>query len=211
MAKFFNDPKFSDVLIKCETEGETETEFFCHRNVLGAVSPVFEAMFDHEQTLENKTNVVKIPDFDKEAVEIFLQLAYRVNSDKFDSLTFDGARSAIMICDKYILDPDLKNNLGDGIIKSGLLKDWDSAQTFGIMAHKFNFQTLDRAANEKLVEIYWYYPNKDTKPLQECPDFMHDFFIGVIYKNLANNTCTFCRYTLDLTKCISCRKLFPRQ
>jgi len=51
-------------------------EFKVHRCILGISSPVFAAMFSHEDVQENKENQMEIIDFSAEAVREFLCFIY---------------------------------------------------------------------------------------------------------------------------------------
>ncbi len=179
VSRLFNDPTDSDVVIKTKDGDGVETEFRCHKIILKMVSPVFKVMFGHEESVENKTNVVEISDYDTKSVKTFLKIAYGFK--EFESLTFDEARFAIMICDKYDLDADLKENLGSAISKNGIA-DWDSAMTFAILASKFNVVNLKNWATDQLVLMYDDYPDKDMKPLKECPDVLLDVHEEVVAK-----------------------------
>ena len=53
--------------IKCEN-----TSVACHKIILGARSPVFNAMFNHNMT-ENQSKEVEIPDLDLETVKDMLK------------------------------------------------------------------------------------------------------------------------------------------
>ena len=59
--------QFSDVTIKCEG-----TELACHKIILGARSPVFNAMFIHNMT-ENQKKEIEIEDLEIETVQDMLK------------------------------------------------------------------------------------------------------------------------------------------
>ena len=58
----------ADITFTCDGE-----EFPAHRNILGARSDVFSAMFQHNGTQEAGTNQVDIQDTDAKTVKKFLQ------------------------------------------------------------------------------------------------------------------------------------------
>ena len=64
--------KFSDTEIECK-DGK---RFPCHKFILSSRSLVFKAMFEHPKTLENDAGVVKIEDFDSDAISSMLHYVY---------------------------------------------------------------------------------------------------------------------------------------
>lgn len=190
--KAFNDPDRSDVLIKCGKDNKSKAKFHCYKLILSLSSPVFEAMFKHENTKENKTNVVKIGNFDKEAVETFLKLTYGAKtademvhvepSKALGPLTLELAKEVIVLCDMYDLAGGIKRNLSNAILESGLYKDWESAKTLAMYGHKFHMPQIQKAATNAIMDFYKEFPNKSFEELKDCPDVMHDVLKAVIVK-----------------------------
>lgn len=80
--------------VKLKVKGQ---EFHAHTSILGARSPVFDAMFDSEMT-EKNSGVVDIPDLDPESFLDFLLFMY---TGKFDVLTPKNALDLYKASDKY--------------------------------------------------------------------------------------------------------------
>jgi len=72
-SKILEEDKFSDVLLKV-TLGR-ETTFRCHKAILAARSPVFDAMFSGD-FIENTTNTVEIKDIHANTMKHFLDFLY---------------------------------------------------------------------------------------------------------------------------------------
>lgn len=75
----FNEPKFSDVTIIVGAE-----RFQTHKSILAARSPVFAAMFEHNEMEENRNNEVKIEDMEAVVVRGMLEFIY---TNKVGNLT----------------------------------------------------------------------------------------------------------------------------
>lgn len=67
------EEKLTDVTLKIATGNR---ELKAHIAILGASSPVFLAMFEHEGTVERQTGQVEITDFDCDTVEHLLLYIY---------------------------------------------------------------------------------------------------------------------------------------
>jgi len=85
--------QFSDVMIKCEG-----TELACHKIILGARSPVFNAMFIHNMT-ENQKKEIEIEDLEIETVQDMLKYMY---AGKIENLNTRSPR-LLEAADKYQL------------------------------------------------------------------------------------------------------------
>ena len=70
LRKLFNNKPSSDVKIRCGNE-----EFYCHKILLSARSPVFEAMFQNDM-IENHSEEVRIQDIKPEVVKEMLHFIY---------------------------------------------------------------------------------------------------------------------------------------
>ena len=84
---------FSDVTIKCEG-----VELACHKVILGARSPVFNAMFVHNMT-ESQEKKIDIEDLDIETVKDMLKYMY---AGKIENLNTRSPR-LLEAADKYQL------------------------------------------------------------------------------------------------------------
>jgi len=85
--------QFSDVIIKCQGR-----ELSCHKVILGARSPVFNAMFIHN-TMESQRKEIKIEDLDIETVQDMLKYMY---AGKIENLNTRSPR-LLEAADKYQL------------------------------------------------------------------------------------------------------------
>ncbi|XP_023318721.1 speckle-type POZ protein-like [Trichogramma pretiosum] len=95
----FDNEKLSDVKLIVEEE-----EIPAHKIILAAVSPVFRVMFTND-TLENKENLVKITDTNKNIVKEMLRFIY---TGKIDVIETDMIIELLVAADKYKID-SLKN------------------------------------------------------------------------------------------------------
>ena len=73
LASFASNPRFSDVTLCTTLDGK---QVPAHRVVLSMRSPVFAAMFTHEQMEESKNKRVDILDVSGEVLEAFLAYLY---------------------------------------------------------------------------------------------------------------------------------------
>lgn len=71
-----------------------------HKAMLAAQSPVFAAMFQHEELEESKNNMVKIEEFEPEVVQEMLRFMYTGESLNFPTM----AESLLAAADKYGLE-----------------------------------------------------------------------------------------------------------
>lgn len=98
LATLLDDQKFCDISL-CAGD----KEFQAHRSILGARSPVFAAMFEHD-TLEKEQNRVVIEDIDSDVMHQLLRYVYTGDTEQ---LTPSIAVSLLAAADKYAL-PKLK-------------------------------------------------------------------------------------------------------
>ena len=71
-------------------------QWFCHKAILSARSPVFEAMFRHNDTQESHKNCVEITDVNADVFEEFLRYIYTEKALHLDQL----AAELLSIADK---------------------------------------------------------------------------------------------------------------
>ncbi|XP_065306772.1 speckle-type POZ protein isoform X3 [Dermacentor albipictus] len=90
----FESQKFSDVILSVNGR-----EFYAHKAILAARSPVFAAMFEHEME-EKKQNRVEITDMDHEVLREMLRFIYTGRAPNLDKMADDLLAAA----DKYALE-----------------------------------------------------------------------------------------------------------
>lgn len=88
----FESQKFSDVILCVIGK-----EFFAHKAILAARSPVFAAMFEHEME-EKKQNRVEITDMDPEVLKEMLKFIYTGKAPSIDKLDSDLLAAADKVC-----------------------------------------------------------------------------------------------------------------
>ena len=69
--KLLKSGKYSDIVLVVEG-----TKFLAHKNLLSAQSPVFAAMFDHDNTKEVREGKVDIVDVPKDVFQLLLNYIY---------------------------------------------------------------------------------------------------------------------------------------
>lgn len=80
LAQLFESQKFSDVILCVNKK-----EFFAHKAVLAARSPVFAAMFQHDLS-EKKQNRVEINDMEPEVLREMLRFIYTGKAPALEKL-----------------------------------------------------------------------------------------------------------------------------
>ncbi|CAG2168212.1 unnamed protein product, partial [Oppiella nova] len=90
----FESQKFSDVLLVVNGR-----EYYAHKAILAARSPVFAAMFEHEME-EKKQNKVEITDMDHEVLREMLRFIYTGKATNLEKMDADLLAAA----DKYDLE-----------------------------------------------------------------------------------------------------------
>nr|XP_021000273.1 speckle-type POZ protein B-like [Parasteatoda tepidariorum] len=93
LVKMFADLEHSDVELRAEN-----MSLPAHKFLLSARSPVFRAMFHHQDMLENESNVVEISDVDPKTLKSFLEFLYTGSVDIIDD---ESALELLIIADKY--------------------------------------------------------------------------------------------------------------
>lgn len=135
LSLLFESSKFSDVILSVEGR-----EFFAHKAILAARSPVFAAMFEHEME-EKKQNRVEITDMDNEVLNEMLKFIYSGKAPQLEKMADDLLAAA----DKYDLErlkvmceEALCSNLAvDTAADVLILADMHSAQQ--LKAHAIDF------------------------------------------------------------------------
>ncbi|XP_071033424.1 speckle-type POZ protein B-like [Parasteatoda tepidariorum] len=93
LVKMFAELEHSDVELRAEN-----MSLPAHKFLLSARSPVFRAMFHHQNMLENVSNVVEISDVDPKTLKSFLEFLYTGSVDIIDG---ESALELLIIADKY--------------------------------------------------------------------------------------------------------------
>ncbi|KAK3751856.1 hypothetical protein QZH41_009661, partial [Actinostola sp. cb2023] len=126
MEKLLNNGTFSDTVLVVDGR-----EFYAHKAILAARSPVFNAMFEHEMT-ESRKGRVEISDIDPDVFSEMLKFVYTGNTPQIQGMAEDLLAAA----DKYDLErlkvmceEALCNNLTvDNVCDVLILADMHSAK-----------------------------------------------------------------------------------
>jgi len=153
--------QFSDVTIKCEG-----TRLSCHKVILGTRSPVFNAMFIHNMT-ENQRKEIDIEDLDIETVKDMLKYMY---AGKIDNLNTRSPR-LLEAADKYQL-PELKEICEEVLC---LALDADICLECLVLADLHNAEELKEAAVKFVVEHSTEFVDQVDK-FKAYPDLMAELF-----------------------------------
>lgn len=153
--------QFSDVTIKCEG-----TRLSCHKVILGARSPVFNAMFIHNMT-ENQKKEIDIEDLDIETVRDMLKYMY---AGKIDNLNTRSPR-LLEAADKYQLS-ELKE-ICEEVLRLAL--DVDTCLECLVLADLHNAEELKDAAVKFVVEHSTEFVEQVDK-FKSYPDLMAELF-----------------------------------
>jgi len=100
LSGLFESQKFSDVILSVNGR-----EFFAHKAILAARSPVFAAMFEHEME-EKKQNRVEITDMDHDVLREMLRFIYTGKAPNLEKMADDllaAADKVIIHCTKCYL------------------------------------------------------------------------------------------------------------
>jgi len=154
----------SDVTIKCEN-----TAVACHKIILGARSPVFNAMFNHNMT-ENQSREVEIPDLDLETVKDMLKYMY---AGKIDNLNTRSPR-LLEAADKYQLS-ELKQICEEVLCDSLTV---DTCLECLVLADLHNAEQLKDAAVKFVVENSEEFVDQIDK-FKPYPDLMAELFKAI--------------------------------
>jgi len=153
--------QFSDVTIKCEG-----TRLSCHKVILGTRSPVFNAMFIHNMT-ENQRKEIDIEDLDIETVKDMLKYMY---AGKIDNLNTRSPR-LLEAADKYQLS-ELKEICEEVLC---LALDADICLECLVLADLHNAEELKEAAVKFVVEHSTEFVDQVDK-FKAYPDLMAELF-----------------------------------
>ena len=94
--------KFSDITLVASPKGDSTqapVEFFAHKVILAARSPIFARMFEHEMQ-ESLNNRIEIDDIDPEVIKEMLVYIYSSRVPKINEMAGD----LLYVADKYQLD-----------------------------------------------------------------------------------------------------------
>ena len=162
--KIYTDSRFHDVKLVTPCGRILEA----HKNVLAARSAVFSAMFDHD-FLENKTNVVDIPDIEYAILQEMLRYIYTNRVKNFENL----AGELLLASDKYQID-DLKEKCAEVLCENITIEN--AIDTLHL-ADKFNVDRLkDKVINfiklhfKEIMNLDSYKFAVAFKSLQKKPD-----------------------------------------
>jgi len=129
---FLNKKNGYDVIIKCGDQ-----EFYCHKFMLAARSPVFEAMF-FSNMAENKSGTVNVEDVDPDVMIEVLQYIYTGCSLNIDK----HAMAILAASEKYLIE-QLKGCCEDHL--SGIL-DVENCVELLLLGERNNAKDLKKAA-----------------------------------------------------------------
>jgi len=129
---FLNKKNGYDVILKCGDQ-----EFYCHKFMLSARSPVFEAMFFSDM-VENKSGTVNVEDVDPDVMIEVLQYIYTGCSLNIDK----HAKAILGASEKYLIE-QLKGCCEDHL--SGIL-DVENCVELLLLGERNNAKDLKKAA-----------------------------------------------------------------
>lgn len=159
--------QFSDVTIRCEG-----TELACHKIILGARSPVFNAMFIHNMT-ENQKKEIEIEDLEIETVQDMLKYMY---AGTIDNLNTRSPR-LLEAADKYQLS-ELKEICEDVLCDSLTV---DTCLECLVLADLHNAEKLKNAAVSFVVDNSEEFVDQVDK-FKSYPDLM-----ALLFKAMARS------------------------
>jgi len=138
MKSLWQDPKHSDVILKCQTE-----QLLCHKSILAARSAVFGRMFDADMK-ESTCGVVVIDDVEPEVLKAMVNFIY-TGEDVTEQV--DDLANLVYVGDKY----ELK-----GLLELCFQKfnsDHDDAQLVEllIMADKHSLDKFKELAMRRII------------------------------------------------------------
>jgi len=133
------DANLSDVVLKCQEE-----EIRCHKNILGARSPVFYRMFDVNME-EKKSGVVEIEDIDLPVLQAMLNFIY-TGEDVTEDV--DDLANLVYAGDKY----ELKGLLDFCYQKFLHTEDDSKLVEMLIMADRHNLENIKEEAMARITE-----------------------------------------------------------
>ncbi|XP_044010139.1 speckle-type POZ protein-like B [Aphidius gifuensis] len=136
LEKLLLNEKLADVTIKVG-----QKSFRAIKGILGARSPVFSAMFNHEQLKENKNNEVAIEDIEEDVFEEFLHFIYTGESPNVDKMPME----LLAVAEKYQVDC-LKNICEEVICES---INVDNIASIIVCSDRYNLKKL----NKKYLEF----------------------------------------------------------
>ena len=135
------DTKYADVKMICN-----EKVFWAHKVILSARSDVFEALFSHKDTKEDKSGEVHIEDCDHEAMEMFLSYIYEGSAPPQD-ISLEVAKQLLNVANKYNF-PSLKEKSAR-ILLAHLNED--NAFQIAQLGRLYDIESLKKAAMATLT------------------------------------------------------------
>ena len=156
-SQLFSEAEHSDVEIICGEE-----TFACHKSILAARSPVFEAMFQVDME-EKKDNKVEIKDFSPEVIENMLQFIYCAKMPcKEDSR--DQISELLKAADQY--DVNLLKVACDEILCISL--SVENCLVSLIIADMYQAEKLKKHSMKMLVENMRTVVTKNSEDWKKC-------------------------------------------
>lgn len=121
LSHLFESQKFSDVILVGGVGVNGGKEFYAHKAILAARSPVFAAMFEHEME-EKKNNKVDITDMDHDVLREMLRFIYTGKAPFIEKMDAEllAAADKVIIFYIYFLKSFLTHLIN--IVRSRTLK-----------------------------------------------------------------------------------------
>ncbi|XP_044010306.1 speckle-type POZ protein-like [Aphidius gifuensis] len=135
LEKLLLSEKSADVTIQVG-----QKSFRAIKGILAVRSPVFAAMFDHEQFKENEKNEVVIEDIDEDVFEEFLHCIYTGESPNVDKMPME----LLAVADRYQVD--CLKNICEEIICGTI--DFDNISSILVCSDRYNLKKLNQKCSE---------------------------------------------------------------
>ncbi len=136
------DGKYSDMKLVCQ-----DREFSCHKVVLAARSPVFDAMFSSGNSLEVQEGKVNMTDMDPDKLEVFLKYLY---TGKFSEDMKRCAKALFVAADKFHVE-SLKLAAGKALTDN---VNSENAIDMLLLADMYNVNMLKKKTMKVIIGNY---------------------------------------------------------
>ncbi|KFM57143.1 Protein roadkill, partial [Stegodyphus mimosarum] len=168
-----DNQKFTDVTLSVHG-----TDFQAHRAILGARSPVFAAMFEHD-TVEKIQNRIVIEDFSSEVISLLLRYLY---TDETSELTSQTCLALFVAADKYAV-PKLKR-----ICSKFLCSNLTTDMALGVLtvANLHEDEALKEAAVQLILDNAVKVMKSDEwlSFLKDYPELANNIILNLAMKSL---------------------------